>query len=76
MTADWETMEHASMGFDSSSDLFGGVLFGDELMDLYNPETHSRSGTDCTPSKTYIPCWSESNVVYVIVIVCLFHFEL
>lgn len=42
MTADWGYMENASMGFDSSSDLFGGVLFGDELMDLYNPDGNGR----------------------------------
>ena len=30
MTTDWPTI-------DPSADLFGGDLFGDELLDMYNP---------------------------------------
>ena len=34
MTADWPQIDAAAVS--ASSDLFGGDLFGDELMDMYN----------------------------------------
>ena len=34
MTADWPQIDAAAVS--ATSDLFGGDLFGDELMDMYN----------------------------------------
>ena len=48
MIADWPQIDHNTVA--SSSDLFGGELFGDELMDMYSSVAVVGSGTEAMES--------------------------
>lgn len=53
MIADWPQIDHNTVA--SSSDLFGGELFGDELMDMYSSVAVVGSGTEAMESIGEIP---------------------
>ena len=52
MVADWTQMDSMNADGDNHADLFGGDLFSDELLDIYNA---SEGGADSTEHDGVVP---------------------